>query len=697
MIRPRLPIHRESAASDGVAGLVLGVESVPDGLALGLMAGVNPVYGLYAYLVGTFTGALATSSSFMAVQATGAMAIIIADVDAIRDASDPARALFTLSFMTGVLMIVAGVLRLGSVLRFVSNAVMVGFVNAVGVNIMLGQLGNFTGYDSRRRECCRNERTASNGTRTGVPPDLPQAARWSSFLGALLTPLSRKSVEKPRAACHQCVSRTNSLNRSGAERRIRAKAAVNSDVGTPKTGPEAAVALLLDREQVERLMGLAFKRFGIRRDEAEELLAETLLVLSGSGAAIKNHKGFAFHVFYIRCCRWLEQKAAPRRTGGPRPRRRQAERPRGRRGGMVRRAQAGVRPALAGLPAASRGLLLRGPHAEGSGRGDRPLVEAGLEAAGRLPEEAEAMSRSLSPAHLDEATLLRLVLADLDAAEHAAAERHLRRCAACRREISRTERLDASIRESAAKAAWPVESLGVLPSDDPFSRRPEASHRLAKDAGLDVGSLAAEAAEASIAATARTSALLEAAKSGKAPVDSALASFGFDSLADRLTLSGALSAAFDRVEDDPAACRRFAEAALDRISKEPAVEGLNEMRPKPEEYTAPLSRLAAEAQLLLAACEVLHAEFDAARARLDAAWRSLDGGKDVLPLVARMETIASILRTITGRPAEGLALADRAAETFAVTGHPVDARAGGVFEGARCARGRRHARRKRLR
>ena len=149
MIRPRLPVHRESAASDGVAGLVLGVESVPDGLALGLMAGVNPVYGLYAYLVGTFTGALATSSSFMAVQATGAMAIIIADVDAIRDASDPARALFTLSFMTGVLMIVAGVLRLGSVLRFVSNAVMVGFVNAVGVNIMLGQLGNFTGYEGQ--------------------------------------------------------------------------------------------------------------------------------------------------------------------------------------------------------------------------------------------------------------------------------------------------------------------------------------------------------------------------------------------------------------------------------------------------------------------------------------------------------------------------------------------------------------------
>ena len=139
------------------------------------MAGVNPVYGLYAYLVGTFAGALATSSSFMAVQGTGAMAIIIADVDAMSDADDPACALFTLSFLTGILMIVAGVLRLGSVLRFVSNAVMVGFVNAVGVNIMLGQLGNFTGYEGQganrspvpSTHCCTPDAWTGNPWRSG--------------------------------------------------------------------------------------------------------------------------------------------------------------------------------------------------------------------------------------------------------------------------------------------------------------------------------------------------------------------------------------------------------------------------------------------------------------------------------------------------------------------------------------------------
>jgi sulfate permease, SulP family len=130
-----------------MAGLVLGVESVPDGLASGLLAGVNPVAGLYGYLFGMVGGVLFTSTTFMAVQATGAMSIIIADVD-IADRDDPMRSLVTLSILTGAVMIVAGLLRLGSFLRFVSNSVMTGFITAVGINIVLGQLDDFTGYEA---------------------------------------------------------------------------------------------------------------------------------------------------------------------------------------------------------------------------------------------------------------------------------------------------------------------------------------------------------------------------------------------------------------------------------------------------------------------------------------------------------------------------------------------------------------------
>ena len=144
----RFPIRRDTLREDAVAGLVLGVQSVPDGLATGLLAGVNPLAGLYAYMVGTFTGALVTSSSFMAIQGTGAMAMIVTDVPAVHTSADAERALFTLSVLTGAIMLTAGLLKLGWLLRFVSNAVMVGFINAVGVNIVLGQLANFTGYDA---------------------------------------------------------------------------------------------------------------------------------------------------------------------------------------------------------------------------------------------------------------------------------------------------------------------------------------------------------------------------------------------------------------------------------------------------------------------------------------------------------------------------------------------------------------------
>jgi sulfate permease, SulP family len=130
---------------DAQAGVVLGIQSVPDGLATGVLAGLNPLAGLYAYMVGTIVGAAAASSAFMVVQGTGAMAMIIADVPALRTTSDEA-AVATLALATGAVMLLAGLLRLGALLRFVSNAVLIGFMNAVGVNIVLGQLANLTGY-----------------------------------------------------------------------------------------------------------------------------------------------------------------------------------------------------------------------------------------------------------------------------------------------------------------------------------------------------------------------------------------------------------------------------------------------------------------------------------------------------------------------------------------------------------------------
>jgi|GEM_PF-6948934 len=48
-MKHRFSFKRDTLRKDSVAGLVLGVQSVPDGLATGLLAGVNPLSGLYAY------------------------------------------------------------------------------------------------------------------------------------------------------------------------------------------------------------------------------------------------------------------------------------------------------------------------------------------------------------------------------------------------------------------------------------------------------------------------------------------------------------------------------------------------------------------------------------------------------------------------------------------------------------------------
>lgn len=144
----RAGFRRETVRPDLTSGLVLGVESIPDALASGVLAGVNPLFALYAVMIATPVGAFFASSVFLSVQTTSAMSLVVASVPEISGASNDSRGLFTLALLTGIFMLIAGFLKLGRLMRFVSNSVMVGFMNGVAILIILGQLGNFTGYAS---------------------------------------------------------------------------------------------------------------------------------------------------------------------------------------------------------------------------------------------------------------------------------------------------------------------------------------------------------------------------------------------------------------------------------------------------------------------------------------------------------------------------------------------------------------------
>lgn len=142
---------RGNLVANIVAGLTTGVANIPDALALAVLAGANPVQGLYALMAGTPLAAIFGSSAFMNVSATSALAIAagMALTDYTGDAH--ATAIATLTLLTGLIMLLAGLLKLGRLLRFVANSVVIGFLTGVSINVILSQLGDFTGYFSEYR------------------------------------------------------------------------------------------------------------------------------------------------------------------------------------------------------------------------------------------------------------------------------------------------------------------------------------------------------------------------------------------------------------------------------------------------------------------------------------------------------------------------------------------------------------------
>ncbi len=135
-------------SSDLVAALTFAVVNVPQAMGHALLATVNPVLGIFTLMVAVPVGAIFSSSVFMNVSTTGALSVAAGVVLAEFPTGQKAEALIMLVLLVGVIQLLAGLFRLGFLVRFVSNAVMTGFLNGVAVLIILGQLGDLTGYRS---------------------------------------------------------------------------------------------------------------------------------------------------------------------------------------------------------------------------------------------------------------------------------------------------------------------------------------------------------------------------------------------------------------------------------------------------------------------------------------------------------------------------------------------------------------------
>jgi SulP family sulfate permease len=138
----------KTIASDAASGFATGLFSIPEGMAYASLAGVNPVYGLYSGMVSTIAAAMTTGTILMISTLTSAIALATASV--ISEAGltgDNVTALFTITFLVGATMFILGILRLGSLVNYVSNAVMTGFVMGASLLIIIGELGDLTGYE----------------------------------------------------------------------------------------------------------------------------------------------------------------------------------------------------------------------------------------------------------------------------------------------------------------------------------------------------------------------------------------------------------------------------------------------------------------------------------------------------------------------------------------------------------------------
>ncbi|QIG38879.1 SulP family inorganic anion transporter [Microbacterium sp. 4R-513] len=132
---------------DVVSGFVTGLFSIPEGMAYASIGNFAAPLGLWSGIVPTIIGSMFTRTVLMVTTLTSAIALTSQSVltAAGLDPGDLG-AIATLTVMVGVVMLVMGVLKLGSVMSYVSTAVMTGFTTGIALQIVAGVIHDATGY-----------------------------------------------------------------------------------------------------------------------------------------------------------------------------------------------------------------------------------------------------------------------------------------------------------------------------------------------------------------------------------------------------------------------------------------------------------------------------------------------------------------------------------------------------------------------
>ena len=126
---------------DILAGIVVALALVPEAISFSIIAGVDPMVGLYASICIAITIAFVGGRPGMISAATGATALLM--VNLVKDHG--LQYLLAATILTGIIQIIMGTLKLGRLMKFVPRSVMTGFVNSLAILIFAAQLPHFVG------------------------------------------------------------------------------------------------------------------------------------------------------------------------------------------------------------------------------------------------------------------------------------------------------------------------------------------------------------------------------------------------------------------------------------------------------------------------------------------------------------------------------------------------------------------------
>jgi SulP family sulfate permease len=129
---------------DILSGILVAIALIPEAIAFSIIAGVDPMVGLYASFSIAVIIAFVGGRPGMISAATGAMALLM--VPLVRDHG--LEYLLAATILTGVIQILFGIFRVAKVMKFIPRAVMIGFVNALAILIFMAQVPHFLGINT---------------------------------------------------------------------------------------------------------------------------------------------------------------------------------------------------------------------------------------------------------------------------------------------------------------------------------------------------------------------------------------------------------------------------------------------------------------------------------------------------------------------------------------------------------------------